>query len=321
MVSRSFCAAILAASLLAASACEAQGYPSKPVRVIVPFPPGGVDALARVVTTVMTEVMGQPVILDNRPGANGIIGSEMVMRAAPDGYTLLVTASNALVSVLFQATNAPAYHPVRDFTPIGGMYDGVQTIAVRAGLPVNSLKELIDLARRNPGKLTYASSAIGSPFHMYGEALKQMTGIDILHVPYKGTGPAARALIAGEIDIAFPSLGNLSGSVSRVKVIAINGPKRYSRYPEIPTMGDTVPGFKAIPSAIALFGPAQLPRPIVMRVNADLLKALQSPAVKTAYDQQDAVDIGGTPEELAETVRGIVENIAALVKLTGIKLE
>ena len=312
--------ALAAASLVLSAACSAQAYPSKVVRVIVPFPPGGVDALARVVTTAMTEVMGQPVVLENRPGANGIIGTELVMRAAPDGYTLLVTASSALVSVLFMS-GAPPFHPARDFTPIGGMYDGVQTIAVRAGLPVNSVKELIDHARRNPGKLTYASSAIGSPFHIYGEAFKRMAGVDILHVPYKGTGPAARAVIAGEVDIAFPTFGNLAGSVGRVKVLAINGPKRYARYPDIPSMNDTLPDFRPIQAAIALFGPARLPQPIVMRVNADLLKALRSPAVKAALEQQDSVEIGGTPEELADTVKGIVETTAGLIKLTGIKLE
>ena len=313
-------AALAAAAMSLSAACLAQAYPSKPVRVIVPFPPGGVDVLTRVITTQMTQVTGQPVILENRAGANGIIGSEFVMRAAPDGYTLLVTTSSTLITSLFLSKNVP-FHPVRDFTPIGSMYEGVQTLAVRAGLPVNSVKELIDYARRNPGKLTYATSGIGSAFHMHGEEFKQLAGVDLLHVPYKGTGPAAVAIVSGEVDMAFPSFGNLGGNLGKVKVLALTDSKRYARYPDIPTLEETLPAFKRIPGWIALFGPAGLPEPIVRRINADMLTALRAPEVKSALARHDSVDIGSTPAELAASIRSTMELTASLARMIGIKPE
>ena len=211
-----------------ATVAAAQVFPTKPVRVVVPFPPGGVDVLARVVTNKLGELTGQPFVLENRAGANGIIGSELVMRAAPDGYTLLVTTSSTMVTSVFLSKNVP-FDPVKDFTPIGAMYEAVQLLAVRTGLPVNSVRDLVEYARRNPGKLTYATSGIGSAFHFMGEAFKQLTGTDILHVPYKGTGPVAVALIAGEVDMAFPSYGNLSGNVAKLKVLGVTDAKRYAK--------------------------------------------------------------------------------------------
>ena len=188
---------LLSIAVMVSQLAFGQAYPVKPVRVIVPFPPGGVDVVARPIVTKMGELAGQPFVMENRAGANGIIGSEFVMRAAPDGYTLLVTTSSTLITSLFLSKNVP-FDPVRDFTPVGAMYEGVQLLAVRAGLPVNNVRELIEYAKNNPGKLTYATSGIGSAFHFMGEAFKQMTGTDFLHVPYKGTGPVAVAIVSGE---------------------------------------------------------------------------------------------------------------------------
>jgi tripartite-type tricarboxylate transporter receptor subunit TctC len=311
--------AALAGAALSAT-CFAQAFPSKPIHVIVPFPPGGVDVLARVITNKMAEIVSQPVVLENRAGANGIIGSEFVMRAAPDGYTLLVTTSSTLVTSLFLSKNVP-FQPLRDFTPIGSMYEAVQTLAVRSGLPVNSVKELIDYAKKNPGKLTYASSGIGSAFHFQGEAFKQMAGVDILHVPYKGTGPVAVAIIAGEVDMAFPSYGNLAGNVGKVKILALTDPQRYARYPDVPSITETLPDFKRIRGWIALFGPAGMQAPVVARLNRDMLSALRSPEAKAALEQNVAVDIGSTPAELTGMIRADLELSAALAKAIGIKPE
>ncbi len=304
-------------SLIVSAACHAQAYPSRPVRVIVPFPPGGVDVLTRVITTEMTKIMGVPVVLENRAGANGIIGSEAVMRSAPDGYTLLVTTSSTLITSLVLSKNVP-FDPEKDFTPIGAMYDSTQVLVARMGLPVNSVKELIDYARANPGKVTFASSGVGSAFHFQGEALKQLAGIDMLHVPYKGTGPQAVAIISGEVDIAFPTVGNLGSNVSKVKLLAVTSEKRDPRLPGVPTVAETVPGFRRIPGWIALFGPAGMEAPIVNRINADMISALKTPEARDAFDKQFTTAIGGSPEELARTVhsdRILTQQLAARIGL------
>ncbi len=299
------------------AACHAQAYPSKPVRVIVPFPPGGVDVLTRVITGEMTRIMGVPVVLENRAGANGIIGSEAVMRSAPDGYTLLVTTSSTLITSLVLSRNVP-FDPEKDFTPIGAMYEATQLLVARTGLPVNSVKDLIDYARAHPGKLTFASSGIGSAFHFQGEALKQLAGIDMLHVPYKGTGPQAVAIISGEVDIAFPTVGNLGSNLNKVKVLAVTSANRDSRLPDVPTVAETVPGFRRIPGWIALFGPAGMEAPIVRRINADMISALKTPVAREAFDKQFTTAIAGSPEELAQTVhndRLLSQQLAAKIGL------
>jgi tripartite-type tricarboxylate transporter receptor subunit TctC len=310
----------LGASTVIAVPAAAQQFPSRAVRVVVPFPPGGVDVVARVVTTKMGELTGQPFVLENRAGANGIIGSEFVMRAPADGYTLLVTTSSTLVTSLFLSKNVP-FDPVKDFTPIGAMYEAVQMLAVRSGLPVNSVKELIDYARRNPGKLSYASSGLGSAFHFMGEALKQMAGVDILHVPYKGTGPVAVALMSGEVDMAFPTFGNLAGNLGKVRVLAVTDAARYPRYPDVPTVAETLPGFRRIRGWIALFGPAGTPQPVVARLNTEMRNAMRSPEARATLERNDTIDISGPPSELAGFIRTDMELSAALAKAIGIKPE
>ncbi len=319
-VLRNFRALCLAAGCAASTACFAQAYPTKPVRVVVPFPPGGVDVLTRVITTEMSKIMGQPVVLENRAGANGIIGSEHVMRAVPDGYTVLVTTSSTLVTSLLLSKNVP-FHPVKDFTPIGAMYESAQMLAVRMGLPVDSVKELLDYAKKYPGKLTFASSGIGSAFHFQGESLKLLAGVDMLHVPYKGTGPQAVAIIAGEVDIAFPTFGNLGGNIGKVKILALTSLKRHPKFPNIPTVAETLPEFRRIPGWIAMFGPAGMQAPVVNRINADLLAALKTREVMTAFDQQYTNSLASSPAELAAIVRDDLERSQVLAKAIGLKPE
>ena len=302
------------------AACGAQVFPGKPIRVIVPYPPGGVDVLARVVLTEMSKIIGQPVILENRGGANGIIGADVVARAAPDGYTLLVCASSTLVTSVILSKNVP-FDPVKDFTPVGNMYESIQALAVRMALPVDSVRELLDLAKKYPGKLTYASSGIGSAFHFGGEALKLMAGVDLLHVPYKGTGPQAVAIIAGEVDMAFPSYGNLGSNVNKVKIIAITSAQRSPRLPNVPAVAETVPGYKRIPGWIAMFGPAGMQSGVVNRLNADLNAALKSKEVIEAFDQQFTTSLASTPAELGGIVRGDLEQARKIANAVGLKPE
>ena len=313
--------ALAFASLLSIAAdCGAQAFPSKPVRVVVPYPPGGVDVLARVVLNEMSKNIGQPVILENRAGANGIIGADVVARAAPDGYTLLVPASSTLITSVILSKNVP-FHPVKDFTPIANLYESVQALAVRSGLPVDSVKELLDYARKSPGKLTYASSGIGSAFHFQGEALKLLTGVDMLHVPYKGTGPQAVAIIAGEVDIAFPSFGNLGSNVNKVKILALTSAKRSPKMPNLPTVAETLPGFRRIPGWIALFGPANMPPAVVSRLNASALAALKSKEVMDAFDQQSTDSLASSPAELGAIVKYDLEQGQKLADAIGLKPE
>jgi len=313
--------ALAFASLLSIAAdCGAQAFPSKPVRVVVPYPPGGVDVLARVVLNEMSKNIGQPVILENRAGANGIIGADVVARAAPDGYTLLVPASSTLITSVILSKNVP-FHPVKDFTPIANLYESVQALAVRSGLPVDSVKELLDYARKSPGKLTYASSGIGSAFHFQGEALKLLTGVDMLHVPYKGTGPQAVAIIAGEVDVAFPSFGNLGSNVNKVKILALTSAKRSPKMPNLPTVAETLPGFRRIPGWIALFGPANMPPAVVSRLNASALAALKSKEVMDAFDQQFTDSLASSPAELAAIVKYDLEQGQKLADAIGLKPE
>ena len=313
--------ALAFASLLSIAAdCGAQAFPSKPVRVVVPYPPGGVDVLARVVLNEMSKNIGQPVILENRAGANGIIGADVVARAAPDGYTLLVPASSTLITSVILSKNVP-FHPVKDFTPIANLYESVQALAVRAGLPVDSVKELLDYARKFPGKLTYASSGIGSAFHFQGEALKLLTGVDMLHVPYKGTGPQAVAIIAGEVDVAFPSFGNLGSNVNKVKILALTSAKRSPKMPNLPTVAETLPGFRRIPGWIALFGPANMPPAVVSRLNASALAALKSKEVMDAFDQQSTDSLASSPAELGAIVKYDLEQGQKLADAIGLKPE
>jgi len=308
------------AFLLAAAPVWAQGYPAKPIRVVVPYPPGGVDVLARVVLTEMSKLIGQPVVLENRAGANGIIGADVVARAAPDGYTLLVCASSTLVTSVILSKTTP-FDPVKDFTPVGNMYESIQALAVRSGLPVSSVKELLDLAKKYPGKLTYASSGIGSAFHFGGEALKLMAGVDLLHVPYKGTGPQAVAIMAGEVDMAFPSYGNLGSGISKVKIIAITSAKRSPRLPDVPAVAETIPGYKRIPGWIAMFGPAGLQPAVVNRLNTELNAALKSKAVTEAFDQQFTTSLASTPGELGATVRDDLDQARKIANAVGLKPE
>lgn len=313
--------ALAFASLLSIAAdCGAQAFPSKPVRVVVPYPPGGVDVLARVVLNEMSKNIGQPVILENRAGANGIIGADVVARAAPDGYTLLVPASSTLITSVILSKNVP-FHPVKDFTPIANLYESVQALAVRSGLPVDSVKELLDYARKFPGKLTYASSGIGSAFHFQGEALKLLTGVDMLHVPYKGTGPQAVAIIAGEVDVAFPSFGNLGSNVNKVKILALTSAKRTPKMPNLPTVAETLPGFRRIPGWIALFGPANMPPAVVSRLNASALAALKSKEVMDAFDQQSTDSLASSPAELGAIVKYDLEQGQKLADAIGLKPE
>ena len=299
-----------------------QVFPSKPLRMVVPFPPGGIDTQARVLAQKMADDLGQPVVVENRAGANGNIGSENVARAAPDGYSLLFTSSSTMVIGPFVSKNVP-FDPIKDFTPIMNVYESMQTLAVPTSSPVNSVRELVDLAKRNPGKLTYSSSGVGSWVHLTGEVFKQVTGTDIVHVPYKGTGPMAADLAAGRIDLSFPSYSTAASflAANKVKLLALADNKRSSAKPEIPAITETLPEFGPPPTWIALFAPANLPQPVLRRLAAATQKSLDSADLRAIYAKGNVTIIGGTPEDLAATLKKDWEITARLVKRLGIQPE
>ena len=302
---------------------SAQTYPARAVRMIVPFPPGGPnDILSRVVSQKMSESMGQQVVVDNRGGAGGIIGTEAAAKAAPDGYTLLLSGTAALSINPSLHARLP-YDPVKDFTPISLLATAPSILIVHPTLPVKTVKEFIALAKRKPGQLNYASAGIGTPPHLAGELFKTMAGIDITHVPYKGGGPALTDLLAGQVELYFSGISSAIPLVKegRVKAIAVTSAKRSSIMPEMPTIAESgLPGYE-VGNWYAILGPAGLPREIVSRVNAEIVKALKSPETHKRVLELGADPVGSSPEQLASHMKAEIAKWAKVIKAAGIKAE
>ena len=308
-----------------AGSLAAQEFPLKPVRIIVPFPPGGVDVSIRQMQKIMSDELGQPVVIDNRAGANGFIGTEQVARSAPDGYTLLATSSSTMISGVLVSSKVP-FDVVRDFTPITMINTTVSTLIAKPGTPFNSVKDLIDYARRNPGKISYASTGIGSAQHLDGEYFKVTAGVDLNHIPYKGFGPVVQAMSGGEVDVAFITVAAanplLQGGKAR-PLAHYNGPRPPSLPPATPDMAGTVPEFRATPGWIGIFGPAALPRAVVSRLNAAAVKSL-TPEMRARNAEIGTTIVGDTPEEFSAKIKTGLENTARVVKQLrsiGVKFE
>ncbi len=301
---------------------SAQAYPSKPIRIVVPFPPGGVDVTLRQIQNVMTSELGQPLVIENRAGANGYIGTENVARSAPDGYSLLATSVAVVAGP--PVMKAP-YDPIKDLTAITQMISTVAIVVVRPTLPVGSIKELIDYAKKNPGKLSYGTSGIGSAQHIDGELFKLLTGTDIVHVPYKGGGPQMQGIIAQEVDLSYFPLQQIKPHIDsgKVRMIAVYDQQRYPGMPNVPSINETAPQFRRTPGWVGLFGPAALPQPILARLNAAAVKALRTPDVK-AKIEESAIVSASSAEEFARTVREDYERIGKIVaelRTHGVKFE
>jgi tripartite-type tricarboxylate transporter receptor subunit TctC len=295
-------------------------FPSKTIRLIAPFAPGGaLDLTARVVGQVITEQLGQPVIVDNRAGAAGAIGSEQVARAAPDGYTLLLgaTTTHGINPVLQQLS----YDPIKDFTPVSLVVTIPHVLVVNPTLPVNTLPDLIKYARSKPG-LTYGSAGTGSPHHLAGEMLKIATGIDITHVPYKGSAPAMSDVIAGQVQ--FMSI-ELTAAVSQLKAgklraIAIATAKRVPGV-DLPTVGESgVPGFE-VTAWYAVYAPARTPRNVVDTLSKAIARGLGSGEAREKLASLNAVTVGSTPEELTVHMRSELARWSKVIKTAGVKAE
>jgi len=307
--------------VLCLDTAAAQQYPTRPVRVIVPLTAGGgVDIIARVIADHYSQLMGQRFIVDNRPGAGGTIGVETVAKAAPDGYTLLVSSSSMVTNAAIQSQR---YDPIRDFQAVTKLTSNSYVVLVTPSLPVTSVKDLVALARAQPGKVTYASSGIGAVLHLGSELLCSLTGTQMTHVPYKGVAEAYPAVASGLVNWV---LGNpLSAAplmkAGRVKGIAVTGAARMKALPDLPTVAESgVPGY-SVEAWFALFAPARTPAAIVNRLQVEAARAIHAPEIARRFEAEGTAMVGNPPQEFAREVRAEYEKWRALVVKAGLKIE
>src|SRR6186997_924981 len=312
--------AALATSL--AQPAYAQPYPSKPIRVIIAQAPGSAtDVVSRVISNKLAEGLGQQLVIDARPGAGGTLGTELAARAPADGYTLFM-ANNSTHGSNPALYAKLSYDAVKDFAPIILVVATPYVLSVHPSLPAKSLKELMALAKARPGQINDASAGNGSTHHLSGELLKTMAGIDIVHIPYKGTTPAIAALIGGEVSIMFATVTGIQPQIKngRARGLAVTTPKRSNMMPELPTMAETLPGFEML-SWFGLLAPAGTPPAIVNRMNAETTKVLANPDVRSLLAAQGFEVMSGTPEQFGDYIKVEIAKITKLAKTTGIKAE
>ncbi len=313
----------VAASLIAATQAAAQAYPSRPVRLVVPFPPGGpLDIVGRLIAQKVGDAWGQSVVVDNRPGAGGNIGAELVAKAAPDGYTILMGAlsTHAVNPSLYAKM---PYDAVKDFAPITLVAITPNVLVVNASLPVNSAKEFVAYAKANSGKLAFGSGSNGSAGHLAGELFKVETATDIAHVPYKGGAPATHALLAGDTQFMFDNLANATPQVKagKLKALAVTTAQRSKLAPDLPTMAETgLPGFD-ISTWFGLLAPAGTPQDVIAKWNAEVTRILNSPEMRERLTAQGAEPAPTTPGEFAAFIRSEIPKYARIVKMSGAKVD
>jgi tripartite-type tricarboxylate transporter receptor subunit TctC len=315
---------IVGAMAVTVSGAMAQAtFPDRPIRLIVPQAPGSAtDSLARMVAAELAPIIGQSIVIENKPGAAFTLGLDLVAKAAPDGYTLGMGPVGALAISPNMVAKMP-YDVVRDFQPIALLTHGHLLLTAAPSSPFRTVQDIIDEARRNPGKLTNASSASGSPGHVGGELFKVMTGTNIVHVPYRGGAAATNDLIAGHVQLMFESLNSIlpQAKSGAVRAIAVSGARRSPAFPELPTIAEAgVPGYAA-PTWSGVVGPAGMPRSVTMKLNEAFNRAMTSPAFMERFGQIGDEPGGGPPEEFAETIRTELAKWGDVVKRSGAKLD
>ena len=315
-------AALLTTGLFSQQAALAQ-YPTKPVHIVVPYPAGGaVDAFARVLTQQLSEMWGQQVVVDNRPGASTMIGAEQVAKSPPDGYTLLLTAELTLVIVPHLYEKIP-YDPLRDFAPIVALVSATQALVANPSLPVKTVKDLVALAKAKPGQLTFGSFGNGSTGHLNMEVLQAMTGARFNHIPYNGAGPAMNDVIGGHIDFMLAALSIVKGNVQagKLHMIGVGSNHRSSEFPDVPTISESgAPGFEA-KSWFGLVAPAGTPPDVIKKINQDVTRVISDRAFAEKYlAAQGLESITGTPEQFAAFVRAETVRWGKIVKDADVKV-
>ncbi len=315
--------ALLSAAALHAGSALAQAYPNKPIRLMVPFPPGGsTDIIARIVAQKLSAQMGQPVVIENRGGAGGTIGTAVVAKAAPDGYSLVVgTTSTHVVAPSVYAKLE--YDPVKDFAPVGLMAVTPYLLVVNPAVQARTVKELVDVMRAQPGRLNYASAGVGSTTHLAMEMLKSASGTYALHIPYNGNGPAGAAVIAGQVEILFGSLPAVlpHAKSGRVRALAVGTLKRSPSLPEVPTVDESAyAGFDAS-LWLGIMAPAGTPAAVIERLHKELVAAVSAPDTRDLLDKNGAEVLTSTPAEMGAMVRDGVAKYAKIVKTAGVQAQ
>lgn len=299
---------------------QAQPYPAKPVRVIVPFPPGGpTDIVARLVSQKMTENMKQPVVVENRAGAGGVVGTELAAKSPADGYTLLMGTIGGLAVSMSLLPNR-GYDTLRDLVPITQAVNVTSILVTHPSVPVKSVKELFALARSQPGRLNYGSSGAGTVTHLAGELLKLMGGVNIIHVPYKGGAPALTAIISGEVDLTYENSLIIVPHITsgKVRALGVTSSKRSKLLPDLPSIAEALPGYDAS-GWYGLLAPAGTPKDVLARLNAEAVKALRSPDVADKLSSQGAEPAPGSPETFTAFIRSEIEKWGKVVKAANMK--
>ena len=315
--------AVAAACALAVSSTAAQGYPDRPIRVIVGVPAGGTpDVMARSVTTGMAKILGQPLVMDNRGGAGGLIGTEVASKAAPDGYTLLVSSPGPL-TILPHMQSKIGYDPQRDFVPIGLIASNPFLLITHPSLPAKTVKELIALAKAQPGKLNYASAGNGAANHLAMELFRSMAGVNVTHVPYKGAPQAVSDVLAGHMNMMFNSIPPVLAHIKaeRFRALGVGSMKRNPQLPDVPTINEAgVPGYEAI-TWFGMLAPARVPKPILTKVSDAFTKTIAAPELRAMLESQGAEPGSGQAQEFAALIRREYDRYAKVVKVSGAKID
>lgn len=304
---------------LATAGAAAQTYPAKPIRAVVPYAAGGFsDAVGRVMGERLARELGQPILIESRPGGGGRIGAELVARAAPDGYTLLFTTNGTHTFMAVTEENL-SYDPIRDFTPISLVGTYGLLMVVHPELPARTLPEFIEFAKRNPTKLNYGTSGLGSGIHFAGELLKTMAGIQMTHVPYRGSGPALQDTVAGIVQVTFDGAAKGMVDAGKVRLLGTTMSRRDPRFPQTPTMGEALPGYD-LTYWVAVYAPPGLPVPLQQRLNTAFNTMLADPAVKTRLADMGVITVGGSPDVLVSTTRTDIDLLRKIVADTKLQV-
>jgi len=316
--------AILVAALATAglgNQALAQAYPNRPVKLLVPFTPGGgTDILSRIVAAKISDSMGQPVLVENRPGANTIVASEALARSAPDGYTLLMQTNNFASNVTLYAGKL-SFDTLKDFAPVSLVAGNPHVLVVNPSLPAKNLGEFIALAKAKPAGITFASAGSGTVNHLAGELLKMLAGIDMLHVPYKGSGSVMPDLLAGQVNSLFAAMPTVTGHIraNKLRPIAVTTPQRFRGLPEAPTIAELgYPGYN-FSSWFGILAPAGTPKPAIDRLHSEIVKALKDPAVLERL--KDYEIFGSPPDDFAAHIRSEIDKIAKIIRTSGAKID
>ena len=312
--------AVQLAAALATGAAQAQDYPSRPVKVIVPTPPGGpVDVIARITANYLQNALGKGIVVENRAGAGNTIGSKDAAEAAPDGYTLLYSSASGLVIAPLLHPDA-GYDPLTSFDAIALVGESSNILVVNPALPANSVQELVAYAKANPGKVNFSSGGIGVLPHLIGEMFKARAGIDIVHVPYKGGGPSINDVVAGNVQMTFEGTSVLLPLIQagRLRALAVTTPKRIPQLPDVPTMVESgFPDFVST-SWTGLLAPVHTPQPIIAKLNAAINDGLKTPELKTALERLSNAPLGGTPADFTAVIKADLAKWSPIIKTLGL---